>query len=837
MGPSTATAPTSSAPQTATDAAPSTYAAASSVSAGDRWRGSAHRLQRLGRRPTATGAARIPPALRRAGSPTENLRTPSTRRSRRLLRNFGGVGGGVVGQFAAAAVRRRGPASSPLTAPRGGGRTTRARRTTTCPSAPPPSTRSRSRPPHPRPMAAAARPPRLLCVEPAATTRRRRRSSRAPSCEGEAWVVDDVGDTAPPALDSCALAVREESVAEYVPAAATADSLAATLGYARYLGAAFAAYDAVDAAWREVLIFGLAAPAGVLLIWIVVLQFWAGLLVWTSLLSLVASLAALSYFLCSRGGLLGDISLPADAPPSPTATPRCTARRGERRLRHDDAVAAAANQTADRAAAASLVLSLVAVSLAWRRAIHRSICVVKEAAYAVWFCRSCCCARSRRWRPSSPSRAAPSPPSSSSSPKRRPTFRTPAGLDAPSASPTQPRATRAVERRGDAAAVVAPRSQRQRHRRRRGGPSSYHPPTAPAAESSIDVGRHHLRRRRPLDAVGFSGSFGGVADRRAVHASHTSSSRCGGGTVAATGWTIIAGAVSRWFFRASNAKRTSAARHTSAVVPPRSMAFARRSSAPPRAAVDRDVTYHAGRARRTKRLVALRWLRDARRALRSKASNTLPRTVRPRHVNGRGFYKSRAVVHDDRAEPGDGAVNWTVKRRPVMVASTVASCTPPSTSIGIRRGAWGYHADGRCAPHSPRRARRRARPRLSRASPGSSRRRWRRRSRRSSAARSTRILLRAPDIDASRGHSERMLRPGWKIATRSRRPTRCTSPPTTSTAVAAKEPLPPGGALSGIYGAGGQAPSGGRRSSSAAANACPRRRRQRRRGGWRGLAS
>ena len=51
-------------------------------------------------------------------------------------------------------------------------------------------------------------------------------------------------------------------------------------------------------------------------------------------------------------------------------------------------MSAAANQTADRVlAAASLAcLALVAVSLAlWRRAIHRSICVVKEAAYAVWF--------------------------------------------------------------------------------------------------------------------------------------------------------------------------------------------------------------------------------------------------------------------------------------------------------------------------------------------------------------------------------------------------------------------------------------------------------------------
>ena len=51
------------------------------------------------------------------------------------------------------------------------------------------------------------------------------------------------------------------------------------------------------------------------------------------------------------------------------------------------ALQAAALGTIGLLAAASLVcLSLVAVSLAlWRRAIYRSICVVKEAAYAVWF--------------------------------------------------------------------------------------------------------------------------------------------------------------------------------------------------------------------------------------------------------------------------------------------------------------------------------------------------------------------------------------------------------------------------------------------------------------------
>ena len=551
----------------------------------------------------------------------------------------------------------------------------------------------------PRPMAAAARPPRLLCVEPACDDAAVAAlfHPRAPSCEGEAWVVDDVGDTTPPALDSCALAVREESAAEYVPAAATADSLAATLGYARYLGAAFAAYDAVDAAWREVLIFGLAAPAGVLLIWIVVLQFWAGLLVWTSLLSLVASLAALSYFLCSRGGLLGDISLPADAA---ALANRSAALHGasmtSAAFADADAVAAAANQTADRVlAAASLVcLSLVVVSLAlWRRAIHRSICVVKEAAYAVWFLPQlllcpiptmaalvtiACCAVAAVLL-----LLAETPTHLS---ERLAGLDASIGLsDAAAAGDREP---------SSGEAMLLPLSRRALNVNATGGGGdggpSFLPPSDGAGgqdfilSTSADIifagGAPNSTR------VGFSGSFGGVADasRGARLAYFILVALWWWAFVAATGWTIIAGAVSRWFFRASNAKRNFLGGAFIRVLwfHLGSMAFG--AAVVGAAGVLRwtiaTFTYHVGRARRTNPLA---WLcvgcaTCAARCVQRSVEYITSYSYVLVAMNGRGFCKSCAQSFTMIGQnPAMVAVNWTVKRllSLCMVASTVASCT------------------------------------------------------------------------------------------------------------------------------------------------------------------
>ena len=163
--------------------------------------------------------------------------------------------------------------------------------------------------------------------------------------------------------------------------------------------------------------------------------------------------------------------------------------------------------------------------------------------------------------------------------------------------------------------------------------------------------------------VGFSGSFGGVADasRGARLAYFLLVALWWWAFVAATGWTIIAGAVSRWFFRASNAKRNFLGGAFIRVLwfHLGSMAFG--AAVVGAAAVlrwtHRDVHVpRRPRAADQPARVALRRLRDVRGAVRAAERRVHHLVlVRPRRdERARILQVVRAVVHDDRAEPGDG---------------------------------------------------------------------------------------------------------------------------------------------------------------------------------------